>query len=198
MSSHRSTTGTRERILDAARKLLEAEPWAGLGLAAVAREAGVSRQAIYLHFESRAALLLALVERVDEVEGLAALVEWVDSAQSGEEELDRRVHLNVVYEPRIRAIAMAHDAARRQDPELEAAWQDRMRRRRAACRRLVDRLHDEGRLAKGVDCGDAAELMWALLGPRVHEDLVGDCGWTPTRYEIHMRSLLRRALLDGE
>jgi AcrR family transcriptional regulator len=43
-------------------------------MSAVARAAGVSRQALYLHFADRAALLLAVVDHIDEREGLAAAI----------------------------------------------------------------------------------------------------------------------------
>jgi AcrR family transcriptional regulator len=190
-----SSTDTRERILTAARELLEQRAWAGVGLGEVARAAGVSRQAIYLHFGSRAALLLALVDYVDEVEGLAELVARVDDASSGAEQLDRLAWLNSVYEPRIRSVVIAHDAARRHDADLEQAWQDRMERRRSLYRRTVRRLEAERALAAGLTRKDAVDLIWALLGPRVHEDLVGDRGWSARRYETHMRNVLRGALL---
>jgi hypothetical protein len=76
-------------------------------------------------------LLLAPVEHVDESEGLAELTGRVRAAPSALEALDLLAWLNAEYEPRIRAVARAHDVARRGDPELEAAWQDRMRARRA-------------------------------------------------------------------
>ena len=187
-----SSIGTREKILEAARRLLESNAWSGVGLGEVAKAAGVSRQAIYLHFGSRSALLLALVEYVDEAEGLGELIEQVSDAGSGVEGLDRLVWLNSVYEPRIHTVVVAHDAARRTDPDLEAAWQDRMRRRRALYRGVVDRLGAEGALA--LPRNDAVDLLWALLGPRVHEDLVVERGWSRKRYEEHMSALLRGAI----
>ncbi len=190
-----SSEATRTRILDAARGELEARAWAGLRLEDVARAAGVSRQAIYLHFGSRSALLLALVERVDEAEGLPALVAHVHAAPDAVQALDRLVALNAAYEPRIRAVVLAHDAARRRDADLEAAWQDRMRRRRALCRHVVRRLEAEGRLTPGIEAPEAADLAWALLGSRVHEDLVHVRRWSRRRYEAHLRALLRAALV---
>ena len=190
-----SSTATRQTILEAARELLERDPWSGVGLGDVAREAGVSRQAIYLHFGSRSALLLALVDWVDEVEGLGDLVARVDGAPTGPEALDELVALNAAFEPRIRSVVVAHDAARRSDADLEAAWQDRMRHRRALYRRVAIRLEAEGVLALPRD--EAVDLVWALLGSRVHEDLVVARGWSRKRYEQRMRALLRTALLEG-
>jgi AcrR family transcriptional regulator len=152
------------------------------------------RQSIYLQFGSRSALLLALVEHVDREEGLGDLVARIQAAPSALEELDRLVALNVGYEPRIRAVVLAHDAARRGDPDLEAAWQDRMRRRRGLCAHVVGRLSEEGLLAAGLRERDAVDLAWALLGSRLHEDLVVERGWSRRRYERHLRALLRSAL----
>lgn len=190
-----SRENSKERILIAARQLLESQAWAGVGLAEVAHAAGVSRQAIYLHFGSRPTLLLALVEYVDQVEGLGELVAEVEAAPTGRERLDRLAWLNSIYEPRIRAVVMAHDAARHDDPDLEQAWQDRMERRRGLYRRVVKRLEEEGALAEGLSRKEAVDLLWALLAPRVHQDLVGDRGWSAGRYERRMREVLRGALL---
>ena len=189
-----SRENRRDLILRAARELLEREPWAGLGLDDVAKAAGVSRQALYLHFGSRGALLLALVEFVDREEGLGEYVEDVRAAPTALEALGRLVTLNATYEPRIRAIAVAHDVARRGDPELEAAWQDRMRGRRRLCAHVTERLEHEGRLAEGLTTGDATDLLWAILSTHVHEDLVGERRWSRRRYDEQLSLLLQRAL----
>ena len=165
-----------------------------IGLEQVAKRAGVSRQAIYLHFGSRGALLLALAKHVDESEGLSELTRRVREAETAREALDRLAWLNAEYEPRIRAVARAHDLARRGDPELEAAWQDRMRARRALYAQVVKRLADEGELAHRLTANEAVDLVWALLSSGVHEDLVVDLGWSRRRYEQRIRSLLRVAI----
>jgi hypothetical protein len=92
-------------------------------------------------------------------------------------------------------VVVAHDAARRQDADLEEAWQDRMERRRSLYGRTVRRLEAEGALAAGLSRKDAVDLIWALLGPRVHEDLVSGRGWSARRYGTRMRTVLRSALL---
>lgn len=57
----------RERVLDAARDLVDSGGWGGLRLAAIARAAGISRQTLYNEFGSKEAIGKALVER--ELEG---------------------------------------------------------------------------------------------------------------------------------
>ena len=59
MSSGRRVA-TRTQILEAARAMFEEVGYYDTALGAVAKKAGLSRQAIYLHFRSKAELLTAL------------------------------------------------------------------------------------------------------------------------------------------
>ena len=58
MSSRRQRT--RSNILDSALRLLVERGYHGVGKEEVARDAGVSRQALYQHFKSKSELLVAL------------------------------------------------------------------------------------------------------------------------------------------
>ena len=59
---------TRKNILNSAWKLLEAAQGREVRMTDIAREAGVSRQALYLHFPARSVLLVATPRHIDEVE----------------------------------------------------------------------------------------------------------------------------------
>src|SRR5262245_3704568 len=58
---------TRERILAATWKLMEKSRDLQVRIADIAAAAGVSRQAVYLHFGNRANLLLAAVQYRDRI-----------------------------------------------------------------------------------------------------------------------------------
>lgn len=193
MSSGRPET--RTAILDAARRLFETRRSPDLDLEEIAREAGVSRQAIYLHFGNRAGLLLAVGEHVDETERLAEAAREVHSAETGVEEVEAFVRLQADYTPRIAAIAKVFDEGRRRDPALAAGWDDRMRRRHAACTRIIKRLHEEGSLAPGWSVADAADMLWELTSIRTWEDLVGDRHWSKHRYTKLIGQVARRTFL---
>lgn len=186
---------TRARILDAARQLLEERGYHAVGLESVAAAAGVSRQSIYIHFGSKANLLLALVADVDEREGLSQLALAVEQAPSAVEALHRFIDLVATLTPRVYRTAAVLDSARRTSPEAEAAWLDRMSSRRERCARIVSRLADEGRLAPGWSRADATDFLWATTGLRVWEDLVVHRGWSPMRFRRHLSRVLERALV---
>jgi AcrR family transcriptional regulator len=182
-------------ILEAARRLLEERGFHGVGLESVATAAGVSRQSIYVHFGSKAKLLLALVAHVDEREGLPDLADAVERAPSAVEALDRFVDLVATLTPRVYRIAAVLDSARHDAPEAEAAWSDRMTRRRRRCGQIASRLADEGRLARGWSRDEAADFLWATTGLRVWEDLVVHRGWSSARFRRHLRRVLWQALV---
>jgi AcrR family transcriptional regulator len=63
---------TRKRILQATADLLTEGGGAGVRMSDIAKRAGISRQAVYLHFANRADLLIAATFYVDELKDSAA------------------------------------------------------------------------------------------------------------------------------
>ncbi|MBD0338195.1 MAG: TetR family transcriptional regulator [Thermoleophilia bacterium] len=178
--------------------MLEEHGYHGAGLGAVAAAAGVSRQAVYLHFGSKAQLVLALAAHVDEEEGLRDLARAVDEAPTALAALDRFVELVAELTPRVRRTAAVLEAARLDVPEAAAAWRDRTESRRRRCRRIVDRLAREARLAEGWTVEEAADFLWAASGLHVWEDLVILRKWPSERFRRHLRRVLHQALVEPE
>ena len=63
---------TRTRILNATWKLLEADQGHGVRMSDIAKQAGISRQAVYLHFPTRSKLLIATTRYLDDIKGIEA------------------------------------------------------------------------------------------------------------------------------
>ncbi len=194
MSSGREET--RVQILDSARNLVEGPKGASVGLEEVAKAAGVSRQSVYLYFGSRAGLLLALVQHIDDTEGLDELTASVWQASTGAEALDALATLVATYSPRIYGAARAVIAARSTDEAVAAAWDDRAALRRENSRLLVARLSEEGALAGQWDIDAAADALYSLTSVHLWESLVIDCDWTDTQYQTHLKDLLARTFLN--
>src|ERR687894_3256848 len=91
----------------------------GVRMSDVAGAAGVSRQAVYDHFGSRADLMVATVRHGDEVLGLDGRLRRYRAASSGVERLGAIIEFWGNYVPEIHGIARALLAARESD---EAVW----------------------------------------------------------------------------
>ncbi|HYZ28546.1 MAG TPA: TetR/AcrR family transcriptional regulator [Thermoleophilaceae bacterium] len=190
-----ASVDTRTQILAAARAALERGGYHGIGLADVAAASGFSRQAIYRHFGSKAGLLLAVVQYADDVEGLPGLREAITNAPTALEALAAFVEMVATLTPRIYATAVVLDAARRTDPDVAAAWSERMESRRRTCRRIVRRLADEGVLRPDLPVRDATDLLWSISSIHIYEALVITSGWSKPRFRRELHALAARALM---
>ena len=189
--------GTRERLLRAAwEQAVEQGP--SLRLADVAARAGVSRQAVYLHFGDRAKLLLELLAWGDEALKLGDLLARVTEAPTGVQALERMVEVHAAYSPRIDALARILEAHQYQDPAVAAALRDRLSFRRAAHRAVIARIAAEGDLASGWTVDAAADLFFAVTLPAPWRELTGACGWPAGQYAERMSQFLRRALITPD
>jgi AcrR family transcriptional regulator len=181
---------TRIRILKSARRLIEERGFNEVGLEQVAAGAGVSRQAVYLHFASKVGLLLDLVDYVDQMEGLEPLRDSVWSADSGRQALDSYIHLFLTLTPRVLAVALALEAVRRSDSAAMTAWADRARRRWATCKRVAQLLTEEDCLRDGITQAEAADLLWAMTSAHAYVDLMIERRWTKRRVSLAIRGAL--------
>lgn len=188
----------RTAILQSARTLLEEHGYHGVGLAEVARAAGLSRQSVYLHFGSKRGLLLALVDWVDQVEGLEELLAAARSAPSAIAALDAMVHLTAVYTPRIYKLAAVLEVARRTDGDFDEAWRDRMAHRRRNMGAVVKWLADAGDLVEGTNVKSGTDVVWTMLSVHLFEDLVVDRGWSTERYEAFVGDVLHHRLFPPD
>ncbi|MBW8811997.1 MAG: TetR/AcrR family transcriptional regulator [Caulobacterales bacterium] len=82
----------RRALVDAARRLLEAEGPSALSLRAVAREAGVSPAAPYHHFKDKAELLDAVAQ-----EGWEILGQQMSDAKAADQGLHQLTALGIAY-----------------------------------------------------------------------------------------------------
>lgn len=193
MSSGDATT--RQRILEAARELLESRPGANVAMGEVAAQAGVSRQALYLHFRDRTTLFLEVSRLADSTARTPARQRRIDEAPTARAAFREAIALQAFLKPRLNGVAIALDVLRRSDPAADAAWKEREHARLHRCEQVVQRLHDEGELAPGWDVPTAARCFWAVTSQRIWDDLVIDQGWSTALYRSHITALLEAALV---
>lgn len=208
---------THERILRAAASLLAERGFHGVGMGEVARAAGVSRQALYLHFASKPELFVAASEFI--VARAEARVA-AEEARSGDEardatldatldptgdperrrrraiaDIDAIIHRYARTVPETYGIATANYAARRSEPAAEEVWQNRTRVRLLAYTRAMAHLAAAGGLAEGWTEQEAADFLFSLLSVRGYETLVLECGWTLERYEERLQAVVHGTLI---
>jgi len=189
------TADTRERILRATLRLME--QWRGQSVRVedIAHAAGVSRQAVYLHFGSRTELLVATARYLDERLQLPERLQQVLHAKGGAESIDAYTAFWAAYIPEIYGLATALLTTRATDEAAATAWTDRMTALYEGCRAVVLCLEEEGTLAAEWTVETAADFFWAALALEVWERLTRERGWTQAQYLEGMQRVIRRALL---
>ena len=189
-----SASPAQVRILAAAISIIQAKGGADVTMAEIAKAAGLSRQAVYLHFEDREALLFALARYADDRRGLDVEVDRVLKSSTGIEAIRGYVDLLSRTNDAIWVLARAADAVRRTDPAVEHTWQERVRIRLRVCSAIVKRLQDEGTLKAELDPDIAIDLLWALTALRTWEDLVQIRKWSPEKYATYICGMLTEAI----
>jgi TetR/AcrR family acrAB operon transcriptional repressor len=161
---------TRDSILDAAEQLFAEQGVSRTTLQHIATSAGVTRGAIYWHFDDKVALFNAMMERV--IMPLESALSRVDEVENVVAPLgDLREYMlaalrKTVEDPRARRVFAIAALKMEFVGELEAAQVRRreclgewMARSEARIRLAAER----GELRAGVDPCAAALAMWALV-----------------------------------
>lgn len=185
-------TDTRTRILNSTWKLLEASDGSGVRMADIAKDAGVSRQAVYLHFPTRSDLLIATTRHIDTVKEIDERLTASRTAETGVDRLDAFIDAWGNYIPEIYGVAKALLALKDTDEAAAAAWDDRMRAFRQGCHAVVQALKKDGVLSSGLPPKQATDALWAMLSVRQWELLTSDCGWSNRQCINYTRTLARR------
>ncbi len=197
VSSPKGDPATRERICEAALRLIVKRGGADVPLADVAKAARVSRQALYLHFKDRAALFLAVAQHANDKRGLPEAIRRLEHAPTGLEALRLMAATRASLNPEIWPLARVLENVRREDPAAEITLQNRLAARLGTCRVIVEQLARDGSLRADLEPTIAADLLWALTSLRTWEDLVLIRGWTAAQYEERLVAALLRLLTSS-
>lgn len=186
---------TRTRILKAAWELLGSNPGVAPRMSDIARKAGVSRQALYLHFPSRTELFVATTRYMDEVFGVDEALAPSRTAATGEERLEAFIAAWAGYVPKMFGIAKTLSIMAETDEDAARAWTERMQDMREGCAAAVAALARDGALTPELSEKEATDLLWMLLSIHNWEVLCLKCGWTQARFVARITTLARRALM---
>jgi AcrR family transcriptional regulator len=189
-------TDTRGRILDAAWSLATRHGLSSVTLRQVAEESKVSRQAVYLHFQNRAGLLVAMARHHDQTSGFAAEVALA-TKQEPVAAIEALVLAWLDYLPGILPVARALEASEINQDEGGDAFQDRMAEWHRVLASAMRRVADAGALRSGWTHGAAADWLWAQVHPSAWQRLVVERGWSARQFADRTWASCRRELLAG-
>jgi TetR/AcrR family acrAB operon transcriptional repressor len=160
---------TRDSILDAAEKLFVEQGVSRTTLQHIATAAGVTRGAIYWHFDDKGALFNAMMERA--ILPLEAEMQVLDQVESDDPLVDLRNHMlavldRTVNDPgarRVFEIATLKvefvgemDAVRQRRQDNLANWKSRAERR-------IRLAIDKGLISRDIDPASVALGLWTMI-----------------------------------
>jgi AcrR family transcriptional regulator len=193
---------TRRAVLDAARRLFVAEGYGSTSIKAIAEEAGVAVQTVYVIFTNKPAILSEVLDVAiagDDERVVVNAREWMEpvfSAPTGAGRLRayaaavRRIHEGAGEVFAVIARSAGTDAEVAELHELAEA------RRRAGAASVVAAVEDVAPLRPGLATEAAIDLVWLWNGPLVHHHLTVAAGWSADAYEKWLADTFVRDLLD--
>ena len=188
---------TRERLLDAAWREVTDHGVDGLTLAAVGARAGVTRQAVYLHFGNRATLLVEMTARFDHTSGFRSGLAATRQL-APRDGFRRMLEMWFDYIPSILRVGLALEAASLTGGDGADAYRDRMRDWCEGIRVAIARLADNGELSPLWDVDKATDWAWASVHPTTFHHLTTERGWTRTETARRIIDALERELIHDD
>ena len=189
---------TRQCVLEAAAMLFERHGFEGATMAAIAEEAGVSEETVYARFGNKRTLLGELVRGAVRGDDPAPVPEQ-EGPRAIAASTDQREQLRLFADdivPRLERAAplvAIVGGASRSEPELGELLARLHADRAKNLGVLVRALAANGPLRQ--DEPAAAETVWALTSPELHQLLTRVGGWTRTRYRDWLVDGLESLLL---
>ncbi|NQZ14799.1 MAG: TetR/AcrR family transcriptional regulator [Alphaproteobacteria bacterium] len=187
---------TQSKILEATWKLLESGDYQSVHMAHIAKKAGVSRQAVYLHFKTRAELLNATTRYIDTVKDVDLRFGPTREATEGIDRLEKFISAWVDYIPEIYGVARALIALRDTDEAARDAWDDRLNSLKSGCDKTIKALKKDGELTETLSVSKATDALWALISIHSWEQLVLGCKWSQKQYKDYLIASAKKILVN--
>ena len=166
-----------------------------ISMSDVAKAVGISRQAVYLHFESRTELLVATSKYVDELKGLDQRLNLFRAAANGIQMLEACVEVWGNFMPEIHGLAKALMATRDTDEATAAVWAGNMSYLKDICTLTIQALNQEGNLHSIWSEEDAINVFWTMISVNNWEQLTQECGWSNEEYIEKITRLLKQTFI---
>jgi len=163
-------------------------------VAEIAADAGVSPQTIYAVFGGKTALVVAMLEELEEPAVRRGVVAEILAEPHPGRQLRMLIRSNRSMFERGSPILRAAMAARG-DPDVAAMARRGDVGRKNGALELTRLWAEQGALAPGLDPRDAADQLWLLTSVEQFLLATDELGWSGDRYEQWLGDLLERTLL---
>lgn len=188
---------TRAQILNAAKKLFQAQGFDRVTINALAKTAAVSTPTIYAVFKSKQGLLQSLIDDALPPEQFATLVDASMHEKSPRKRLSITAKLaRQIYDAERELIDILREASVVAN-EFKVLEEEREQRRYHRQGEYVKKLMQDKALVKGLTLQKARDILWTLTGRDMYRLLVIERKWTSDEYEKWLAEFLIKSLLDN-
>jgi AcrR family transcriptional regulator len=185
---------TRQRILDAARRLLVNGTYSSVTMDNIASEAGVAYQTVYSVFGTKLRLAQAIIASGFHVEGVDELI--AQARESPDPEVALRTGARIACRLNEACADLVRFMRESGDPDLLTHHHEMEARRLSEVGFVPKRLESSGRLRPSLSAAEVLDVIWAMSGADWYIQLVFQRGWTPSRYEQWLGDALINLLLQ--
>ncbi len=192
---------TRLRILEAARRLFLAQGYVATTITAIAREAGVATQTVYVSFGNKRSILTSLMDLSiggdDQPVGVLdrAAPQQMRHTPDQRRQLEMMAHGVREIMERASPIFDVMRSAAAADPEIATLYRQLQEERLHNMARVVAWVAEKGSLRSGLTVAGGADIVWTLTSADVHRLLTVDRGWTGEQYQRWLGDTLITLLL---
>jgi AcrR family transcriptional regulator len=186
---------TRREILRVARQLFAEHGYANTSVQQIAEESGVAVQTIYSSVGSKATLLLALNDLIDEEAGIGPLAAEIGTEKDPAQLVAKAVHITRQVNERCGDLIRVLLSAEPAEPDVAAAVADGMRRHDQGATSLGRQLASLGALPVEMTPERAATVFSMMTSPASWQQLTQSAGWTFDEGEAWLTDSITKLLL---
>jgi AcrR family transcriptional regulator len=196
-----AAAATRARIREAATRLFVERGYAATTVREVAAAAGVGERTLYDAFATKAALFthtLSVATVGDEQPvPVADRPEIIAAREQADPRaaISRLVAYSTALLERAGDLIMVSVEGAGADPDMRGAADAGAAATHQVHLALTSALHDRGALRDGLDPLTAADILYALGSPHIHQLLRRHRGWSAKQYRSWLESTITRELI---
>ena len=191
----RQALATRELIVDAACELFLAQGYMATTIEAISARAGVAVSTIYAVFRNKRGILQAIRERWHRESGQRDIYRQAMEQSDPKRRLELAAYATRRQWETGGAMMAIYQAAAAADPDAAAELSTALQGRRTFLTQFIDAMSEQLRL--DLSSTRATALFTTLTQPTIYQELVGEEGWLPEKYEVWLAETLQQQLLSA-